>query len=754
MTSGSLLHFRDSETGKSVLSFDSLDEDSGWQSFLAFNDTLFTVNKNGLVESWEIKNLSGDQPEKRLKRSWKSGNSRNSPVLHMLHHPTSPLVFLAHADGSVTGWDSVQGFCTHNFKPRSSFPISAIAFHPDSKCMELFCASEDGSIVVWDLLHSRVLCTFSSHVSSVTGFFIDYQNKSLISVSRDKTIAISSLLDGKNIRTIPVGESIEGLHAINSSSFAVIGDKGHVTIWDISRGSSTMQSRPLVSEGHKLTQIMPVGQNDKILVVSTELQLISLSVSALTEIDRIMGHFGEVTDIAILNENLDCALAVSTNGPEVCIFPNASSMSCRLLSGHTEAILALAYSPAGDFLVSGSRDHSLRIWKSPQNQTNASVLCEGHTEAVCCVAIAIIKSPSHAPSQSDGSFFIASASSDLTLKLWSFDPQSNRVSSVWTVKAHDKEINAITFSPDSKYIITASQDKLIKLWDVSTGQLVRSLSGHKRGVWSVSCTFAQEMLLVSGSADRNVKIWRLSDDFACIKTFEGHSNSVLRVSFINNGLQIISSGSDGLLKVWDVKRNECIVTLDEHVDRIWALAVQRDGERIITGDASATIKIWTDSTDEDIAEAIRKQDQILLKEQDLQVYLIRKDFKNAILLAMNLEQPFRLSSLFEELVRDKTVLEAMSLLSSLFDQFTVDQNAKLIEYIREWNLSYKRAFTSHLILAAILRSQGFKKLFEEKSSIIKDLFISIIPYTDKHFDRTDDLLISSHLVDFALLNMQ
>jgi U3 small nucleolar RNA-associated protein 13 len=75
-----------------------------------------------------------------------------------------------------------------------------------------------------------------------------------------------------------------------------------------------------------------------------------------------------------------------------------------------------------------------------------------------------------------------------------------------------------------------------------------------------------------------IKIWSLND-FSCLKTFEGHTNTVLKVSFITHGMQLISASSDGLLKLWTVKTNECVNTFDAHEDKIWALTVKKDEDQ-------------------------------------------------------------------------------------------------------------------------------------------------------------------------------
>lgn len=73
------------------------------------------------------------------------------------------------------------------------------------------------------------------------------------------------------------------------------------------------------------------------------------------------------------------------------------------------------------------------------------------------------------------------------------------------------------------------------------------------------------------SGDRTVKLWSITD-YACLRTFQGHTASVLSVAFVSAGAQIVSGGADGLVKVWTIRSDECEATLDAHTDKVWALA--------------------------------------------------------------------------------------------------------------------------------------------------------------------------------------
>lgn len=167
------------------------------------------------------------------------------------------------------------------------------------------------------------------------------------------------------------------------------------------------------------------------------------------------------------------------------------------------------------------------------------------------------------------------------------------------------------------------------------------MKGHRRGVWAVAFS-PVDRVAATASGDRTVKLWSVVD-MSCLRTFEGHTATVLRVQFVTSGLQLLSSGADGLMKLWTVRTNEvraaagkwwqrgggsvltrgphllsqCANTFDAHSDKAWALAVRGDGKQVVTGGSDSVLNVWQDCTHQEVESAVREKERLLLLEQDL-----------------------------------------------------------------------------------------------------------------------------------------
>lgn len=297
----------------------------------------------------------------------------------------------------------------------------------------------------------------------------------------------------------------------------------------------------------------------------------------------MIGYNDEIVDATFLTpapNTKDTHIALATNSSLIRIYSN-STLDARLLQGHTEIVLCLDCSADGCILASGSKDRSAKLW-APINSEGAEWgwecvgTCEGHAESIG--ALALSRTNGNSP------LFMFTGSQDRTIKMWDLsdiplvyensDPIKCR--SLTTHKAHDKDINSLDVAPNDRFLASGSQDRTAKIFEITHAsssssargelKLLGICKGHKRGVWCVR--FGRtERVLATGSGDKTVKLWSL-DDFSCVKTFEGHTNSVLRIDFLTAGMQMISTASDGLVKLWNVKEEECVATMDNHEDKV------------------------------------------------------------------------------------------------------------------------------------------------------------------------------------------
>ncbi|MDJ0539738.1 MAG: WD40 repeat domain-containing protein, partial [Microcystis sp. M53603_WE2] len=127
----------------------------------------------------------------------------------------------------------------------------------------------------------------------------------------------------------------------------------------------------------------------------------------------------------------------------------------------------------------------------------------------------------------------------------------NRKSERNHLEGHDSAVTSVNFSPDGKTLVSGSDDKTIKLWNVETGQKLHTLKGHDGTVYSVNFS-PDGKTLVSGSDDGTIILWDVETGKE-IRTLKGHDGSVYSVNFSPDGKTLVSGSDDGTIILWDVE---------------------------------------------------------------------------------------------------------------------------------------------------------------------------------------------------------
>jgi WD40 repeat protein len=295
------------------------------------------------------------------------------------------------------------------------------------------------------------------------------------------------------------------------------------------------------------------------------------------------------------------------------------------LTGHTQSVVALAIVP-GDRFLSGSEDGTIRLWNKGLRTPLLTLLDATESGS----AVAVVNSVAASP---DGMIAI-SGSSDGRIRIWDLNDGHllNRI------QAHNSEVYSVALFGDPPCVASSGDDKLVKLWKISTGDLSatfevppsppsstgkpepgikaiavanrRIYAGSQRIiVWDIDGADSPALYLrshskpvdclavspasnklVSGSQDMTIIIWDLETGGEERKIEVKAVVSSVAVS--PDGTRIVSGSNDGRLQVWDLATGQLIQTIDAHRAAILSLAITADNLSVISGSDDSTIKIW------------------------------------------------------------------------------------------------------------------------------------------------------------------
>jgi WD40 repeat protein len=379
------------------------------------------------------------------------------------------------------------------------------------------------------------------------------------------------------------------------------------------------------------------------------------------EVRRWGGRDGPFTAVAV---SADCRHAL-TAGPDGTLrfWDLRSGRVVGRMTGHSGTVLSLAFAPDGRRAVSGARDNTVRVWdlegrRAPQvlrqhtgwvrsvqflddgrqvlsagddGQLVLWDVQEGRPRKVLVLRDAGLRSVAPSPSGRHA----VTGGTDGAVRLW--DLGGARQTSFHNFRGHRDVVTSAVFSADGRYLLSGSQDQVVRFWRIEPGMGLQRLTGHTGPVRCVDLSPDNRWAL-SGGDDRSVRLWDLEAGREAAR-LEGHAGAVLRVVFCPGGRYVLSGGEDGtlrlwrlpvpenhgrrlvghrwailagamtpdgktvvtggadhLVKVWDTASGRERITLRGHLKMVWSVAVSRDGKTVVSGSDDRTVRVWEADT--------------------------------------------------------------------------------------------------------------------------------------------------------------
>jgi WD40 repeat protein len=405
----------------------------------------------------------------------------------------------------------------------------ALAFSPDGRYLAM---SGEEDIAIVSLSDGKALRILRGHKNIITCLAFSHDGKLLASASVDRTIALWNPSLGQVLRTMT--RHTDTVNAVLFSEddrqlFSVGNDRA-IRVWQVADGREMRHiTGDLPGPAYKIA----VSSDGQLVatILGAEIKLLDLRDGHVVRTLTVQG--GSVTDVAFSPKEQLLAASLCTSFSsefeclqgEIRLWNVADGQVVRVWGKeHKAPITEIEFSPDGQMLVSVDVQSQARLWRV---STGEEVW-----------KLEDVRAP--AAFSPDGKVLALNGSDGVTL--WSLEDRQV-LAVIESFAAYD-----MVFSADGQVLITSNFDE-IQFWGITTKKLLRRLTWHTDLVLALGLSSKGDRL-VSGSADRTIKLWRMEDG-SLIGSLFGYTGEVTSVAFSPDDKFVISGGEDGIA-VWDV----------------------------------------------------------------------------------------------------------------------------------------------------------------------------------------------------------
>jgi len=517
---------------------------------------------------------------------WSGGQTKGISCLAFA--PDGGLLASGGHDATVRLWDAKRGTPVQEVPHPGS--VFALAWSPDG---HLFASGDAaGALRLWERQQTgpaTCLQTLVGHSNLVRGLAFAPDGSRLASASWDGSVKLWELISGRCVQTL-TGHT-ERVHCVAWSAdggTVATGSFDHtIRLWDAHQGSARA-----VLQGHSATVYSLAFTPDSRHLLSGS----EAGTMLLWEVERglcvrvIQGYALTLYDLDWSPDGTQLA-GVGSN-TEVCLWEVEGRKPPRVLRGHTWTVYGVAWRPDGCLLATSGWDRSIRLWDP--------------TIGSCVQILGDLDHP-------DTNFFGVAWSPDGKLLACGTLLQGVRVWNVTTgshrgvEQAYATWILRVAWSRDGTRLVGGGEDGHVSVWDASDGTLLKRLAEHHGPVRSVVWS-PDGRRLASGGGGREggeLFVWEVQRGEshpawhplrgrgnAGNSAFVGHPGVVSAVTWAPSGELLLSGGSDGRLRWWEVHSGECVQVRQAHQGTIQSLKVSPDGSRLASCGDDGAITLW------------------------------------------------------------------------------------------------------------------------------------------------------------------
>jgi WD40 repeat protein/serine/threonine protein kinase len=470
--------------------------------------------------------------------------------------PDGEQIATGDASGGVQIRESRTGKSLHAFRSTWAYAgVTDLAFSPDGRWLA-YSGGQDSMLRIFD-------CTTWREVHSLTprsGFAvggIDFSPDSrwIAASNEDRTVQMWDVTTGRELHSLRGHLDTAWALTFSPDGQRVVGGSGNEWhVWEATLGQHLLTFTDLVAgtrpafihQGQSLVSGRPDGQL-QIRVASHRQNVLPLT-----------GHSQGVNCVAYSPDGL--VLATASDDMKIKLWDANNGIELRTLSGHQGAVTGLSFSSDGKLLASSSADKTVRLWEVETGGERA--VLKGHTSVVTSVAF-----------RPDGQRLV-SGSYDHTIRVW--DVATGQLAETW--KDADKQVLCLAYSPDGRRVASSGYDFNVTLWDDATGKPVGRMTGNTEIVLDLAFS-PDGRYIGSAAANQKVLLWDAAT-LQPIPSPTGFNGYVYAIAFSPDSRHVATAGMGRTVRVWDIAANRELIKFHGHDYTVMSVAFHPHGQQL------------------------------------------------------------------------------------------------------------------------------------------------------------------------------